>query len=192
MYLHSNTEVHGIVVARRRVVSFNLNRYCQPPPAAPANIKLSRSCIVCVVIVVVDSVNDSQCHRKQTLSISTKDENEASSWSWWWSDGWWSCRAWERETSRPMRRLLISQSILIPTYVDSNLLKLSNSHRPIFACGDKTELSLKSMRVETFKTLKLPNSHRFLPAWKIMDEGDFSDISVCTWVLTSSRERANP
>ena len=29
-------------------------------------------------------------------------------------------------------------------------------------------------------------------AWKIMDEGDFSDISVRTWVLTSSRERANP
>ena len=32
------------------------------------------------------------------------------------------------------------------------------------ACGGKTELSLKSMRVETFKTLKLPNLHRFLPA----------------------------
>ena len=35
------------------------------------------------------------------------------------------------------------------------------------------------------------------PTWpqrtrKIMDEGDFSDISVRTWVLTSSRERANP
>ena len=28
--------------------------------------------------------------------------------------------------------------------------------------------------------------------WKIMDEGEFSDISVRTWVLTSSRERANP
>jgi len=25
-----------------------------------------------------------------------------------------------------------------------------------------------------------------------MDEGEFSDISVRTWVLTSSRERANP
>jgi hypothetical protein len=33
-----------------------------------------------------------------------------------------------------------------------------------FACGGKTELSLKSMRVETFKALKLPNLHQFSPA----------------------------
>jgi len=69
MYLHDNTDDHDVVVARRRVVGFNLSRCYRPlPPAAPAIVNLSISRIICVTVVVVDSAHDGQFRRKGTLS----------------------------------------------------------------------------------------------------------------------------
>ena len=58
---------------------------------------------------------------------------------------------------------------------DSTYFQNSQTPMADFACGDETEFLLKSMRVESFKTLKLPNSHRFSAAC-----GHGLKVQVCT------------